>query len=489
MAMLAAKFVLAASMALPLAAQTVSQDMASHAQAAREAEQRGDFSSAVHEYEYLTRQLPRNAEMQSNLGVALYFDHQWERATAVFRKAMTLNPNLLAPHLFSGLAWYQLAKPDAAVPELEKAVQLNASDVIAHTWLGYAYVAQSKYNAAAKQFEEVCRLAPDNIDAWYALGHAYLQIGKESTLALLKAAPNSGRAWQLAGEQFQLQGNRKRALEDFEQANTRRPDIAELRAAVTELGGKPTDAPAASHLAGSNPATTQEDALYAQAHAAEQKSRDAFERVLTLAPDSYRAHQIMAYVAVTQQKYDDAVAEYRLVLSQKPDLPGVHEAIGNSLMHSGKTEEALQEFELERRLQPHSASANTNVGQALLMTGKDDDAGKILHDALQMDRPPPEIYRLLAKLDLHRKDYPAAINDLTQYLSVKKNDATAYYLLSRAYRGTGDKQRMNQALSQFEKVSQDVKARSQAQGELERLDNQNRVDDEIVKNSPGSGNP
>src|SRR5882757_6248204 len=104
MVMLAAKFVLAASMALPLAAQTVSNDMASHAQAAQEAEQRGDFSSAVHEYEYLTRQLPRNAEMQSNLGVALYFDHQWERATAVFRKAMTLNPNLLAPHLFSGLA-------------------------------------------------------------------------------------------------------------------------------------------------------------------------------------------------------------------------------------------------------------------------------------------------------------------------------------------------------------------------------------------------
>jgi tetratricopeptide (TPR) repeat protein len=481
MPMLAATFVLAASMALPAAVQTISNDMASHAQAAQDAEQRGDFSSAVHEYEYLTRQLPRNAEMQSNLGVALYFNHQWQQAVVVLRKAMTLSPNLLAPHLFSGLALYQLAKPDAAVPELETAVRIRSSDVIAHTWLGYAYVAQSRYDAAARQFEEVCRLAPDNIDAWYALGHAYLQIGKESTLALLKAAPNSGRAWQLAGEQFQLQGNRNKALEDFEQANARRPDIAELRAAVTEMGGKPMDAPAAQ-----SPETSKEDALYAQAHAAEQKSRNAFEHVLSIAPDSYRAHQIMADAFVLEQQEDKAVAEYRIVLEQKPDLPGVHEAIGSSLLRSGKSAEALAEFETELQQQPRSASVHTLLGQTLLLMGKNDEAEKALRSALLLDRPPPDAYRLLGKLDLHRNDYPAAVNHLTHYLSIRKDDATAYYLLSRAYRGMGDKERMNQALSQFEKVSQDVKARSQAQGELERFENPRPIDDDVGKAATSS---
>ena len=164
MPMLAAQFVIAASMTLPLAAQIPSQTMASHAEAAQAAEKRGDFLTAAHEYEYLAHQLPRNAEIESNLGVALYFDHQWERAIAAFRKAITLNPDLLAPHLFSGLAWYQLSRPDAAVPELETAVRLRDSDVIARTWLGYAYTSQSRYDAAAKQFESVCRMAPDNID-------------------------------------------------------------------------------------------------------------------------------------------------------------------------------------------------------------------------------------------------------------------------------------------------------------------------------------
>ena len=103
-----------------------------------------------------------------------------------------------------------------------------------------------------------------------------------------------------------------------------------------------------------------------------------------------------------------------------------------------------------------------------------------------MDRPPPDAYRLLGKLDMHRSDYAAAVNHLTHYLTLRKDDATAYYLLSRAYRGLGQKEQMNQALSRFEKVSQDVKARSQAQGELERFENPRPIDDDVGKVAPPS---
>jgi tetratricopeptide (TPR) repeat protein len=477
--MLAAQLVIAASMVLPLAAQTSSQAMASHAEAAQAAEKRGDFFTAVREYEYLARRLPRNAELQSNLGVALYFNHQWEQAIAVFHKALTLNANLLAPHLFTGLAWYQLSRPDAAVPELETAVRLRSSDVLARTWLGYAYVAQSRYEAAAKEFQEVTRLAPDNIDAWYALGQAWLEIGRRRTLALLKAAPNGGRAWQLAGEQLQLQGDRNKALADYEQANARRPDIPELRHAVEELGGKAVTAPVTQ--AAVNP---QEDTLYAQAHEAEQKSRAAFEHVLSAAPDSYRAHQIMADAYVLQQQDDKAIAAYRTVLQLKPDLPGIHEAIGSALLRSGKSAEALTEFQAELKLQPRSASVNTLLGQTLLLLGKNDEAEKTLRSALLMDRPPADAHRLLGKLELHRNNYQAAAENLNRYLATEKNDATAWYLLSRAYRGLNDKQQMDHALSQFAKISEDAKARTQAQNELARLNSQTHVDDEAGKRSP-----
>ena len=41
-----------------------------------------------------------------------------------------------------------------------------------------------------------------------------------------------------------------------------------------------------------------------------------------------------------------------------------------------------------------------------------------------MDRPPPDAYRLLGKLDLHRNDDQGDVGDLSHYLSdARKNDA------------------------------------------------------------------
>lgn len=475
MAMLAAKLILAVGMASPLFAQTGSEQIAAHAQSAQAAEQRNDFATAVHEYEYLTRQLPRSAEMQSNLGVALYFNHEWTRAVAAFQKANALNPNLLAPHLFSGLAWYQLSNPDAAVPELEKAVHLSASDVIAHTWLGYAYVAQSRYEAAAKEFEATCRLAPDNIDAWYALGQSDLEIGKAATRELLTIAPDGGRAWELVGEQNQLQGDRKKALEDFQEASERRPDIPELRTLIAEMGGTVTVAPNKQH-SGSD----REEVLYRQAHDAEQNARAAFERVTQIDPNSYRAHQIMADALVAEQQNDKGIEEYRTVLKMKPDLPSIHEAIGNILIEGGKLADALKEFQAEIEIQPRSATANMNAGRVLLMMGDDDGAGKMLTAALKMDRPPLEIYFLQGKLELRRNDYRAAISALTHFLATEKDASSAYYLLAKAYRGAGDKEQMNRALDLYKKTSKDARGRSLAQKDLARLTGKNQITEEAV---------
>jgi tetratricopeptide (TPR) repeat protein len=450
-------------MALPLMAQTTPDRMAEHAQAARQAEARNDFPTAVREYEALAKLLPRSAEVQSNLGVALYFNHDMTGSAAASQRAISLNPNLFAPHLFLGLARYRLSDPDRAAPELEKAVRLNGSDKLAHTWLGYAYVAQLRYEAAAKEFEAVCRLDPNNVDAWYALGQSYLQIGKDTTLKLLAAAPDSGRVWQLAGEQYQLQGNRQRALEAYQGAARRRPDIPELRSLIASMGGAATDVAGAPAV---DRNTEQEDDLYRQAHDAEQQSQMAFSRVLQIAPDSYRAHQIMADAFVAEGQRDQAIQEYRTVLKLKPDLPGIHEALGNNLLRNGKLPEALKEFRAELELQPRSATAHMNVGRALSMSGDDDGARKMLTAALHLDRPPLETYSLLGKIDLRSQQYRQAIAMLTHYVSITKDDSDAYYLLVRAYRAVGDRDRMNQALELYKKTSRDAKERSLAQKEL-----------------------
>lgn len=462
MAMLV-KFALAAGMAFPLVAQTVSGSMAVHAQAAQRDEQQNDFTAAAHEYEILAAQFPKNAEIQSNLGVARYFNHQLHLAIANFRKAIALNPHLMVPHLFTGLAWYQLSNPDAAVPELEWAVRLKPSDVMARIWLGYAYSAQSQDGAAIREFEAASHLNPRNVDVWYSLGYTWLQIGQVATAKLLEAVPDGGRVWELAGEQCLLRGDRKMALHDFKQANARRPDIAELRAMIRNMGGSPTDGPEKENSAGRD---RIEDELYWQAREAEQNSRTAFERVIELAPASYRAHEIMADADVAEAQYGKAIGEYQTVLKLKPNIPGIHNALGEAFFQAGEVPEALKEFDAELGIQPYSAIAYMNAGRALLILGQDKAAAKMLNDALKMDRPPLETYVLLGKIDVMHRDYRDAVSVLRRYMASEKTNSNAYYLLAMAYRGLDEKVQMNSALSQFKKISQDKRPRSTAQQEL-----------------------
>ncbi|HZZ37782.1 MAG TPA: tetratricopeptide repeat protein [Acidobacteriaceae bacterium] len=475
-------FALLAGMASPLSTQATADDSAAHARAAQAAEQRNDFPDAVSEYRILGSRFPHNAEVLSNLGVALYFNHQWPQAIDVFRKAVALNPALLAPHLFSGLAWFRLSNPDAAVPELEKAVHIHSSDPLATTWLGYAYSAQARYRPAVAEFEAAARLDPNNADVWYALGQTWLAIGKEATRHLLETAPDGARVWQMAGEQCQLRGEDPQALHDFEQAYTRRPSDRTLRKLIVSLGATPP--PVTTRVTAQN--TASEDALYRDAHEAEQQSRAAFAKVEQLAPDSYRAHEVLADSLVARKQDLQAIEEYRTVLKLNPTLPDIHEAIGEALVRSGRLPEALKEFQEELRVQPESAAAHMNAGRVLLMQGHDDAAAEMLAAALREDRPPAEASVLMAKVELRHHDDRAAIAHLTRYLAEVKTDSTAWYLLFTACREAGDQQQMRSAMDMYRKTSRDTQERNAARRELEPPEDAMRVPDELSPRPPAA---
>lgn len=436
-------------------ALSAADELTVHSKAAQNAQKLGDFPTAVREYEIVARLLPGSAEVLSNLGIAQYFNHDTDQAIGTFRKAMVIKPALETPHLFAGLAFYRLSNLNSAVPELETAIKLNGSDSVARTWLGYSYLGQSHFEAASQQFQIASSLDPNNIDVWYSLGQACLQVGRSATAKLLSIAPDGGRAWQLAGEQFLLQNDQAHARSLFEGALERRPDLVELRSIVERMGGTPGARPVVAR----SKSTGEEDTFYHIAHGYEQRARESFERIVKLAPDSYRAHQVLADSYVAQQHTDDAVGEYRLVLQLKPDLQGVHESIGNLLLSVGKGSESLKEFQSELQIQPKSSTAHMNVARAMLVLGDNEGAGRLLNQALSLDRPPAEIYKLQGKIQLHRREYQAAIATLGRYVRTTADDPSAYYLLLQAYRFIGDKDAVRRTLVLYQNKSVNMKKR------------------------------
>ncbi len=423
-------------------------ELAQHQTTAQQAEARGDFETAIREYRALASAMPGNAELESNLGVALYFHHDLALAETELRKALHLNSALYPAHLFLGLIKSRESQPDAAVVELEKAVKLNDADPMAHAWLGYAYIAQARYPQAVEQLNLAFAEQPRDIDVAYALGQCYLELGKQATTSLLKAAPDGGRTWQLAAEQAELQGNTKKARDFYLEALQRRPDIESLRAKVMVFNGS---LPAQKGQPA--PVNSQEDALYEQIRKDELEAKSAFEKVSTIEPDSYRVHEILANADVAADRLDDAVVEYKNVLQRKPDLPGIHGALCNALSRTAQLAEAITECEAEVDLSPHSAEACVQAARVHLLRQDYDRADVLLQKARNLDRPPIALYKYLGEVAINQQKYQEAVTSLKRYIAVESKDSSAFYLLSRAYKSLGETQQMKEAIARYKSAA------------------------------------
>ncbi|MGA2806683.1 MAG: tetratricopeptide repeat protein [Terracidiphilus sp.] len=459
-----AEWLLLACIAPSLPGQALPEQLAEHQKLAQRAEANEDFETAIREYQLLAHWLPQSSEVQSNLGVALYFHHDLAKAADVFRRAIALNQSLYTPHLFLGLAMVRLSQPDAAAAELQKAIVINSNDPLAHIWLGYAYIAQSRYEDAVSQLETAAQEQPANSDIAFALGQCYLDLGKAAIAQLSEVAPDGGRTWQLAAEQFEAQGNLGKALRAYQGAVQRRPDIEVVRARILALGGSLPE-PGKEVADDTGP----EDAVYSRVQQYQQKAREAFERVSQIDADSYRAHQVQADSFVAADRFDDAIQEYRIVLQRNPDLPGIHGAICNAMARMGQFQEAVKECDAEIVLAPFSAEAYVDSARVRLLAHDDAQAAILLEKALKLDRPPVAVYKLLGKLYLSQKQYQAATKALRKYLSVESKDSSAYYLLSRACKYSGDTEGMNQAIAAFKKTSEAAKNTAEAHDPFDNL--------------------
>jgi Tfp pilus assembly protein PilF len=278
-------------------------------------------------------------------------------------------------------------------------------------------------------------LQPDNVDAWYGLGNAYLELGRQQTRHLAEIAPDGAQLWRLAGDLWQLRSDSAKARLLYEEANRRKSSV-------------------------------NEDSAYQAATEFRQKSQSAFERLAAIAPNSHRAHQVIAESLVAQRRTSEAIDEYRTVLKLKPDLAGIRSEIGGLLMSEGKAAEALQEFRSELRNRPNDPALHYRLGRALAITGEDKAAEEALRAALKLGPAPPGVLKELAKLQIRRGLHGQATESLTKYVQSVPNDASAHYLLMRAYSALGDSSSAARHRTKFQELSDHEKKRASLQEAL-----------------------
>ena len=104
--------------------------------------------------------------------------------------------------------------------------------------------------------------------------------------------------------------------------------------------------------------------------------------------DSYRAHQILAEVLETQEKFGEAAAEYRAIIRLQPRMPAFHYKLGKMLLRADPTPQgeaaAMAEFRAELDINPFDVPSHVEIGELELKAGRVEDAYKLFSRAVAL---------------------------------------------------------------------------------------------------------
>jgi len=183
------------------------------------------------------------------------------------------------------------------------------------------------------------------------------------------------------------------------------------------------------------------DVLYQAARLYMKAWNDTIFQMFQKTPASFRVNQISAEVFETQNRYPEAISEYRKAIEKNKTALNLHFRLGRALLmqsHSPESLDAAQkEFEAELALNPTDAVAEHQIGLILLAKQKPDEAVARFERALALNPGFPEALQALAKSKMDAKQYDAAIDLLQRLVRLQPDNEGAHYSLMMAYRNTG----------------------------------------------------
>ncbi len=155
------------------------------------------------------------------------------------------------------------------------------------------------------------------------------------------------------------------------------------------------------------------------------------------------------FILSSEEKYREAIPEYRKILRGQPGLKIVRYKLGQALFHSGSFEEAAEQFKQVIDSQAGESLAVFDLAQTYLRLGRVDDAIIGFQRTIRMD---PGHYRARSNLGVLYKNQgrlDEAIEELEQAVAIAPNSVFALSNLGVSY---SMKERHEEAVRSLEKA-------------------------------------
>jgi predicted O-linked N-acetylglucosamine transferase (SPINDLY family) len=371
--------------------------------------------------------LPDDAEVHSNLGVALLDLGQLDSAVISCRRALKINPAYAEAHYNLGVALQDLGQLDGAVASYRRALQVNPAYAEAHSNLGAALQALGQSDDAVASCRRALQINSDLAEAHSNLGNALQDIGQ-----LDDAVASCRRALQINPDLAEAHSNLGAALQSLGQFDDA---VASCRRAL-EIN--PAYAKAHSNLG-----------VALQALGRLDDSVTSHFRALEINPAYAKAHNNLGVTLQALGRFDDAVGSHRRALELNPAYAEAHYNLGAALYVLGQFDDAVASCRRAVELKPDYVEAHSNLGNALQALGQPDDAEVSYRRALQVNPDHAQaLYNLGTVLQVLGQ-FNAAAASCRRALELKPDFAEAHACLGNALQILGQ---LDAAMSSYRRA-------------------------------------
>lgn len=456
-------------------------DLAPKAQQAQRAMETGDFKQAVALYTELVHDLPQNAGLHLNLGLALHSDGRYREAVNQFRIVTKRQPENASAWLMLGLSEVKLGQSQEAIAALRRALKIEPDNSLAQLQLGEALLSTGRPREAIEEFQKITERNPDNSRAWQGLGLSYAALARRAFREIEKVAPGSAYHDALLAESLAGQDQYRLAFYFYRKALAAKPAnlpgihraLAEIYrntghsdwAAIEEERERSLPPPdcarsplACDFLAGRyaqviSKAQNNSDpaAYYWQARAGQQLALRAFQRLAQM-PESAEIHELMAEADNIQGQYRSAVAEWKKAAALSPVNRRLQEGLARSLWLDHDYQEALPLLTKLLLQNSESAELNFEMGDTLLRLGRVKDSIAYLQRAIALSPGNLPAQASLGLAYLRNGEAAQAI-PLLKAASSQSDAKPILYELAEAYRQTGQKALAQETMQRFAEIS------------------------------------
>lgn len=293
-----------------------------------------------------------------------------------------------------GQVWLRRRNYEKALEQFELTQRMDANLAIGHWGVGEVARRNEDYAGALPKFKRAVELDRKFPEAQLALGDCFTQLNRfDEAVGALNPGLNWGPKW------------RPRFLVALGNVEMARDSLRDAGIYFTQAREAAPDDPITNKALGDFYLRRGIGAL----------AVPEYEKAVALDTTDVDLRFALGRALAYDQRYDEAIAQYRYVADRNPDFAGAQLALGDIYYRAGQAKpayygEARPFLEKYTTLAPADVKGWSLLGRDLYFLGQKDDAATALQKAVDLGDKSKDMYSVLFRLSVDRKEWQKALD-------------------------------------------------------------------------------